>query len=383
MAASPLSTRSIARVFFTVLGFTLVVYLAYLVRSTLVLLFIGVFLAVALGPPVDFFSRRARLPRSGAILLVYLLIAAVIFGVGLLVVPPVVDQVQGLSDEIPHYLDDLRKNKTFRDYDEKYDITQKLNEQARTLPARLGDAVGALQSVTVGVFSAALKLVTVLTITFFLLLDGGRIADFLFGALGPEREDRFRTIANDVYRAVGGYVAGALSIALLAGTTTYIMLHILNVPFATPLAVLMTFFDLIPLIGATIGGILIGLVTLTADFPGDAIVWVIFLIVYQQFENSVIQPNIYKRTVNVPPLAVITAILIGASLLGVLGALVAIPLAATAQIIARDWWRTRQGRRPPPTQPLVPGDPLDGPPDDDPPGRPPPGRLEPGAEPTI
>jgi predicted PurR-regulated permease PerM len=193
------------------------------------------------------------------------------------------------------------------------------------------------------VFSALVQLVTVLTMTFFLLLDGGRIFGWLVGTLRPERSARLTRVAHDVYEAVSGYVAGNLVISLIAGTTTYVTLLILGVPFAAPLAVLMAFLDLIPLIGATIGGVAIGIVTLFNDFPTSTIVWVIVLIVYQQVENNLIQPIVYRRTVNVHPLLVIVAILIGSTLLGVLGALVAIPVAAAVQIVARDVWSARRG----------------------------------------
>ena len=131
------------------------------------------------------------------------------------------------------------------------------------------------------------------------------------------------------------------------------MLSILGVPFAVPLSVLMAFFDLIPLVGSTIGGVLVGVVTLFADFPGDTIIWVVFVLVYQQVENSVFQPVVYRRTVNLHPLAVITAILIGSSLLGVLGALVAIPIAAAIQIALKDLWSTGHRRSSaPPGRPI-------------------------------
>ena len=185
MAQTAPSTRAIAKIFVTIVALSALLYLAYLVRSVLGLVFIAVFLAVALGPPVAFFERKG-LPRGASILLVYLLIVFAIFGVGLLVIPPVVSQVESLSNDIPGYLTDLRKNSQFRKYDDKYDITKKLNEQAKKLPSKLGTAVGALRDVTVGVFGALVQLVTVLTMTFFLLLDGERIAGFLLGfAAGP------------------------------------------------------------------------------------------------------------------------------------------------------------------------------------------------------
>ena len=193
-----------------------------------------------------------------------------------------------------------------------------------------------------GVFSALVQLITVLVMAFFMLLDGKRIVGWVFAELGPERGPRARRIADDVYRSVGGYVVGNLLISLIAGVGTWAVLALLGVPFAVPLGVVMAFFDLIPLVGATIAGILIGIVAAIHNFPGDAIVWVVYLIVYQQIENNVIQPVVYRRTVQLHPLLVIVAVLIGASLLGILGALVAIPVAGAVQIFARDWWQDRK-----------------------------------------
>lgn len=345
MAAGAPSTRAIVRIVLTVAATLGVLYLLWLVRDVLLLVFIAVFLAVALGPAVAFFHRR-RVPRGLSILLVYLLIASAVVGIGLLIVPPIVNQVDDLSRDIPGWVQDLRDNKTFREYDDKYDISEKINEQAAKLPQHLGDAAGALRSITVGAFGAIVQLVTVLTMAFFLLLDGGRIAEFLLRMRGPARERRYRRLAGDIYRSVAGYVAGNLLISLCAGLMTYVVLTILGVPFAVPLAVLMAFLDLIPLVGASLGGLAIGIVTVFNDFPTATIVWAIFLLVYQQVENNVLQPVVYRRTVNVAPLAVIVAILVGGSLLGILGALIAIPVAATLQIVVRDLWSRRGGAEP-------------------------------------
>jgi len=338
-----LSTRTIVRVFFTLVALGVLLYALFLVRSVVGLLLIAVFLAVALGPAVDRASRL-KLPRPAAILLVFLGLFLAIFVIGMVVVPPIVDEVQAFADDVPTYIQDVRANPTLRDYDDKYNITRKLEDQAAGLPNRLGDAAGALQAVTVGVFSTIIQLVTVLTITFFLLLDGGRIVNFILAQLRPDHEGRVRGVAAEIYSATGGYVAGALTLATAAGISTYIVLSLLGVPFAIPLAVLMGFFDLIPLVGSTIGGVIVGLVTVFADFPADTLIWVAFVLVYQQFENNVLQPLVYRRAVNLHPLAVITAILIGSSLLGVLGALVAIPIAAAVQIALKDIWAHRPSR---------------------------------------
>jgi predicted PurR-regulated permease PerM len=368
-----LTTRHIARILFTVAAFSVLLYLLVQVRSTLLLLGIAIFLAVALGPAVDFFSR-GRVPRAAAILLVYVLILAVFAGVMALIVPPVINGATDLSRDIPSYIDDLRNNDTIREFDNKYDITSKLQEEAQKLPNRLGDAAGALQSVAAGVFNAAFQVLTILTMTFFLLLDGRRIANFLITRFGRHREERVRGIAGRIYKSTSGYVAGALTITSINGILTFTVLSILGVPFAVPLAVLMSFFGLIPLVGATIGGVIILIVTLFTDFPSATIIYGIFLIFYQQLENNVLQPFIFKRTVNVPPLAVIVAILAGSSILGVVGALVAIPIAAALQIVIKEYYSGQtltSGAVIMPDEPPPPDPPAPTPPDDPPPPPPP------------
>ncbi len=343
MGPQQLSTRTIARVFFTLVGLAVLLYTLYLVRSVLGLIFIAIFLSIALGPAVDFFARRGA-PRGLSILWVFVCVFLAVLCIGMLFVPPVVDQVEAIARDAPGYVADLRENETIRRYDDQYDLSSKLTEQAASLPSRLGDAVGALQSVTIGVFSTLIQLLTVLTITFFLLLDGRRIVAFALEQFLPERRARVAAVVEDVYRSVGGYVAGALTIAVICGVVTYLTLTILGVPFSVPLAVLMGFLALVPLVGATIGGIVVALVTLLNDFPGDTIAWVVVIIVYQQVENNVLQPQVYKRTVDLHPLVIISGILIGSSLLGILGALVAIPIAAAVQIILLDYWRHRRVR---------------------------------------
>jgi predicted PurR-regulated permease PerM len=320
----PPSVRAIVRVVLVIVGILAALYLIYLVRSVLGLFLIAVFFALAIAPAVNFLDNR-RVPRSLAILLVYVSIAAGIFGIGLLVVPPLVDGVNNLSNDLPGYVDDLRHNKTFREYDNKYDITKKLQQQANDLPSKLGDAAGTLRDVTVNVFSRFVQLFSILVITFFLLMDGRRILEFGYRQLSPQHEARARSVASDISDAIAGYVFGNFVISVLAGLVTFVTLEAIGVPFAVPLAVLFAFFDLIPLIGATLGGILVGIVVAFVSFPGGLLVWAVVLIVYQQIENNMIQPVVYGRTVAIHPLVVIVAVLIGSALLGILGALVAIP----------------------------------------------------------
>jgi predicted PurR-regulated permease PerM len=342
MDHSQVSTRAVAKVVLVAAAVVAVLYFAYLIREVIGLFLIAAFFAIAIAPAVNWLNRRS-VPRWLAILLVYLGIGAGIFGIGLLIVPPLVNGVEDLSADLPGYVDDLRSNETFRDYDDRYHITEKLREQAQQLPSKLGDAAGTLRDVTVGVFTRFVQLFSILVITFFLVKDGNRMLSFAFRQVPAERERRLRAIADDISDAIAGYVFGNFVISVLAGLVTYVTLRILDVPFATPLAILFGFFDLIPLVGATLGGILVGIVVAFVDFPVGLIVWVAVLILYQQIENNLIQPVVYGRAVQLHPLVVIVAILIGAALLGVLGALVAIPAAAAVQAIIRDYWRFSHG----------------------------------------
>jgi predicted PurR-regulated permease PerM len=342
MDQAQVSARLVAKIVLVIAGVVGALYFAYLVREVIGLFLVAVFFAVAIAPAVNWLDHR-RVPRWLAILLVYLGIGGSIFGIGLLIVPPLVNGVEDLSGDLPSYVDDLRNNETFRDYDDRYHITEKLREQAQQLPSKLGDAAGTLRDVTVGVFTRFVQLFSILVITFFLVKDGHRLLEFLYRQVPPERARRFRKIADDISDAIAGYVFGNFVISVLAGLVTYVTLRILGVPFATPLAILFGFFDLIPLVGATLGGILVGIVVAFVHFPVGLVVWAAVLILYQQVENNLIQPFVYGRAVQLHPLIVIVAILIGAALLGVLGALVAIPAAAAVQAVVRDYWRFRQG----------------------------------------
>lgn len=342
-----ISARNVAKVILTATAVIAGLYMLWLIRGVVMLLFLAVFLAVALGPAVDFYQRRLHVRRAVAIGVTYLTLFLVVTLLGLLVVPPIVEQTAKFVENVPEYVADLGENKRIREFDERYNITPRLEEEAGKLPGRFGDAASTLQSIVIGVVGAVLAIVTVLVMAFFLLLDGKRVFEWVVREAGPSRGPRLQVVAEDVYRSVGGYVIGALTIALTAGVTTYLVLTVLAVPFAVPLALLAAFFSLIPLVGATIAGVVIAIVAaLGGDFPTDVIVYVVWLIVYQQVENNVIQPLIFRRTVALHPLLVILAILVGASLLGVVGALLAIPIAGAVQIVVKDWWRTR---RPGPT----------------------------------
>lgn len=336
-----ISARTVVKILLVLLSFYIAIQIIEATKDVWIWLFVAVFLALALARPVDMLQKR-KVPRTLAIFIVYLGLITVVFGVGLLIVPPIVSQVQQLADDAPGYVNDLtEKNDRFQEYDKRYHISEKLTDQLEKLPEKLGDAAGTLRDVTVSAFQQVLAVVTILVLTFFLIKDGGRWWRRLLEIQPPHRAERMRYIGDDIYKAVGGYVTGNLVISVIAGVITWITLEILNIPFAVPLAVMMAFLDLIPMVGATLGGVAIGIVTAFVDFPTALIVWAIVLVVYQQLENHLIQPQIYKHAVDLHPLVVIVAILIGGTLQGVLGALLAIPIAAAVQLIVKDVWAHR------------------------------------------
>jgi predicted PurR-regulated permease PerM len=161
-----------------------------------------------------------------------------------------------------------------------------------------------------------------------------------FSSLPAESQPRWRKVGYDIYRTVGGYVTGNLLISLIAGGLTTIVLLAMGVPYAVALGVIVAILDLIPLAGATMAAILIGIVAFLHSIPAGIVV-VAFFIIYQQIENHLLQPVIYGRTVELSPLAVLVSILIGAELAGILGALAAIPVAGSLQVLLVDWRRHR------------------------------------------
>jgi predicted PurR-regulated permease PerM len=340
------SLRGVLRIVLTLIGCAIVLYLLWRVRTVVRLVGISLFLALALVPVVDSLERHARLPRAVIILAVFVVLIATVAVVGAVVVPSMVKEVGQLSRDAPQYAHDLRRNSTFRHYDNRYHISPKLVLDARRLPQSLGHLAGPLKDVTVSAFSFIGQLVTVLALTFLLVLHGREYVGMAVSLTGP-REARYRRLALEIEQAVAKYVLGNIAISGAATIATWIVLSILGVPYALSLGFVVGFFDLIPLVGATLGAIVVALATLTVHFPVATIVWVAFIIVWQRFEDYVMQPLVYGRALHVNPLVTIVAVLAGAELLGILGALIAIPTAAAIQIILTDWWSTRAAARAP------------------------------------
>ncbi len=351
------SARDVLRIVLVVVACAIGLYLFWRVRTVVRLSAISLFLALALVPVVDWFDRRTRVPRALVILLIYLVLTVAVVVIGVVVVPSLVKQVGELSHNAPQYARELRGNSLFRHYDNHYHLSPKLVRDARGLPHTLAHLVGPLKDVTVSAFSVIGQFVTVLALTFLLILHGRSYVDLALSLAG-NREERYRALIIEINSAVASYMLGNIVISVLATLATWIVLMILGVPYALSLGFVVGFFDLIPLVGATIGAIVVAFATVTVSFPVATIVWVVFIILWQRFEDYVVQPFVYGRTLHVNPIVTIISVIAGAELLGILGALLAIPTAAAIQIVLREWWSRRRpapAASPQHIQPSAPG----------------------------
>jgi predicted PurR-regulated permease PerM len=336
--------RSIARIVLIVVAVLLTLYILYLLRKPLSWLVIAAFIAIAAAGPVNFLQRYMK--RGLAIALVYITLILIPFGLGALLVPPLVGEVEEVADNAPEYVADVEEyvqdNDTLNSLNEDYDIVNKLEEEAQKLPERIPDAAGVLSDIGVGLVNSIFAAVTILILSIFMVGGGPRWISSFLEMQRPEHAERIERTLQRIANAVGNYVGGALIQATIAGVTAFIVLKILGAPFAGPLAVLVFFFDLIPVVGATIAAFLVAIVMIFVNFPVALIIWVIFAIVYQQVENYVIQPQIQKRATEIEPFVVLVAVLCGATLFGVIGALLAIPTAASIQIAIHEWSEYRR-----------------------------------------
>lgn len=307
-------------------------------------LVVATFFAVVLAPAVDVVQRRLRMRRAPATAMVFLLGLGLLGGMMYVFIRPIVDQIDTFVASLPELVDDAREGRgAIGGFIERYDLAEYVEDNEARVQSSLSSAgtpaLGVLRSLFNGIFA----LLTILVLAFLMLLRGPELCRGALGLISIRNRERVRLVASDAARAVSGYMFGNLLISLIAGVATYGFLRIAGVPYAEVIALFVAFCDLIPLIGATLGAIpTIGLAFLHSTPAGIAAV--VFYIVYQQFENHVLQVTIMSRTVDVNPLAVLISVLVGVELFGFLGALLAIPAAGIIQVIVRDLYDERVGR---------------------------------------
>ena len=307
-------------------------------------LLIALFGAVVLTPAVDFLQYRAKLRRGLATFMVFFAGLAMLAALVYAFVKPLVDQGQAFSDSIPTMLDDAEKGKgPVGRIVKKYDLQDWVEEHRDQIDEQVRGAGSQAVTILRTVFSGIVAGVTVMVLTILLLLAGPELSQAYLSTIPEPHRERVRRVASDAARAVSGYMFGNLVISLIAGAAAYVFLRIAGVPYPEVLALWVAFADLIPLVGATLGAIPSVAVAFLHG-TGAGIAAVVFFVVYQQFENNVLQVTVMSRTVNVNPLGIMVSVLIGVEVFGLLGALLAIPAAGVIQVVARDLWDERSGK---------------------------------------
>jgi predicted PurR-regulated permease PerM len=340
----PVPVKTILVTIGLVLAAGVALYLIRVLAHIWTLLLVALFFAVLLTPPVDFLRRHLRMSKGLATTIVILAGLGLIAGMMYAFIRPLVDQTQEFIDNFPTYVTDARAGRgPVGKLVRKYDLDQKLEENRDRLNQALEGAGGSAVDVARKVFAGIVSTLTILVLAILMILYGPDMLTSGLGALSPPRRERVRAVAVDCARALTGYAMGNLLISVIAGTVTFVALWAFGVPFRGVLALFVAFADLIPLVGATLGAIptiMVSFLHSTTAGIGMLIVY----IVYQQFENHVLQVAIMSKTVHINQLVVLVSVLVGVELLGFLGALLAIPVAGVLQVIVRDLWDHHAGR---------------------------------------
>jgi predicted PurR-regulated permease PerM len=342
----PVPYRTIIATVAIVLATVLLLLLIRATAQVLTWMVIAAFFAVALYPPVNWLEARARwIRRSVATLLVFLTVVLAIVGLITVFVLPLVSEARQLAGQVPQLVEDARAGRgTVGGLLQRFHVlewVQQHQDQIQGWLSNLGGGVlGVVQSTATSVAAA----LTIFVLSYLMVLEGPKIVQGTLAIFDDRRKaERVRRVGADCARTITGYLSGNLLISIIAGAATYVVLLVLGVPYAGLLALFVGIADLIPLVGATLGAVVVTAAAFTQGVKAGIIV-LVFFIVYQQVENHLLQPVIYSRTVQLNPLTALVAVLIFTQLSGLLGALLAIPLAGMIQIILRDIWDHRRGR---------------------------------------
>ena len=313
--------------------------------TVLTLIVVAFFLTLALDPIVQFLTRR-EIKRPAAVAIVFAGVLVVFTLLGLLVVPPVLQQGTELVQEAPGYVDGVLDSRIVRQIDQDYRAVDKISEEfnkrltdSAFLSQIFGGVLGAGRALVTGVF----QFFTVMILTLFFLANLPKVKGAAFGMVPASRRTRVTSLSEEIMRRTGSYAIGQVAVATINAILSWIMMTIVGIPYAAVLAVLVGVLGLVPMVGATLGAALVCTVAVF-DEPRKMVIALVYYVVYQQVENYVVVPRIMQRTVSVPGAVTVVAALAGAALLGLLGALLAIPIAAGLLLLYEEVLLPRQRR---------------------------------------
>lgn len=340
-AWSSVPWRSMVAAIGLVAAALLLTVIIYRASNVLILTAIAGFLAVVLARPVAWLQNRAHLHHSMAIAAVLLTVLGLFVGMLALFILPVRIQLVAVLTDLPGTVQQAAQGKgPVGHVVQRLRLEQLLQDHQQSLNDTVSSVQDSMPTYVAAVLRGALAVVTVVVMTALMLLQSKALAETFTHALPIRHRERFRSVARDAARSVSGYMIGNLLISLCAGVAAFALLLILGVPNALVISIWVAFADLIPLVGATLGAVVaVAAAFLTSSSVG--IIALVFFVVYQQFENGVLQTMVMSRTVKVNPLGVLLSVVLGAELFGAVGALLAVPLAGALSVVVKEMWRQR------------------------------------------
>ena len=318
------------------------VVLAVLSLGTLLSILVAAVLALGLDPIVGNLVRRGW-PRGRAAVAVFAGLFASVVVIVLVTAGPLWDQITEFIQALPEYWDDLTSSAAFEKFASTAGADDTIRNALKELAAGLPDAATAVLGIAGGVFGSVLSLVTLTFLALFLLMERPSITDWLFGFATPEDERRWRPVVEDAIQGVSSSLVGNVAISVVAATVAGLSAWAFGLPFPIVLAVMTGFLDLIPQVGATIAAVILVFVALTVSTPA-AIAMGIIQLIYQQIENYIVYPIVYRRAVALSAFTTIVAVLIAGSLLGVVGAILAVPFAVVIKVVLHEAGSPRRTR---------------------------------------
>ena len=320
--------------FLTVIGILVLLFVAWKVRGVLIAFFVAYILMSGFAPLVDWLTRN-KVNKILAIALTYLLsicfLALLLFSV----LPPLIEQIQIFVSKLPGYMDLLQDSLN------NNNISVISNENiTNLLSSKLGAALSSILNVLLNVFSVFLSFITVAIFTFYLLLERDKIKKNLFVLFPNIPRKKVTLLAHQIEEKLGAWVRGEIVLMLIVGLATYIGLTLLRVDYALPLAVIAGLLEIIPTIGPVVSSIPAIIIALVQS-PILAIAVIALYILVQQLENTILVPKVMEKAVGLNPLITIVSLLIGGTLFGLIGAILAVPAVAILHVILADYWQTR------------------------------------------
>jgi len=338
------SRVTLKTVFTVCFGVLIVVALVMAIIHSLVaitLTYAALLLAVTLDHGVKMLVRRG-LKRSLAIGLVSVSLAGLLTGLGFTLIPPAISQGKMLVQQAPAFIHNARSSHLFGRLDARFHLAEHIEKLEKGLPAMLEGAATPILAAVGGVLSLAAAAVTVLLLTVFMLIFGGRLIRAALEEARPESRNLYGDVLDKMYQSIGGYLGGLTLICTFNATLTTTFLAINGVPFFLPLGILSGLSSMIPYAGPVVTGTLITLLTLITCGGWHALSCVIYFIAYGQLEGNVLGPLIFRRTVHVNPLVVVLSVLFLGEMAGIIGAIIAVPVVAALQILVREVLRVRR-----------------------------------------